>query len=263
MSTKPKYQLLAEAVRSIVKRKGAVSGLHAKDLLNEPEIKNLPFITGMNSLTMKLADAHKVGALRRVNRVEGGQRFAYLPPETANEPLPFNTPPLPYEIERERGEPLPAPTGIEALARTIGASIAAVMVGAMKAEFERQLSGVGEWAQEVVAKAGVIHKPEAPESRNRLPCVLVAGLLPAQAGMIQNEFGEVLKLRFADASASLQQLKDSARGVDAAFTFTGKISHGVEEAIQATGTPLHRVSGGMSSLRDRLTRFVVNEEYTA
>lgn len=122
-----------------------------------------------------------------------------------------------------------------------------VIVEAMKREIKAQLEAHFE-------PAGTIRKFEAaaPRTTARKPTVLVAGLLPSQAGFISQEFGEVFDLRFFDASANLQQLKDMAK-VDYAFTFTGKISHGVEEAIMAKGTPVRRCPGGMTMLREKLT----------
>lgn len=90
--------------------------------------------------------------------------------------------------------------------------------------------------------------------------VLIAGLLPQQAGMIQSEFGEVYDLSFWK-DESLRALKSRAESAEVTITFTSKIGHAAENAIKATNTEYRRCVGGMTSLRDMLTRmYVENDE---
>lgn len=98
----------------------------------------------------------------------------------------------------------------------------------------------------------------APPERKRLPVVLIVGLLPAQAGAIQNEFHDVYDLRFWK-DESISQLKDLVRGADHVLTFTSKISHTAVGAIEAAGKKAVHVAGGMTSLRDVLTTMYVEQ----
>ena len=108
-----------------------------------------------------------------------------------------------------------------------------------------------------VQDAPIINEPKVSKKR-----VLIAGLLPQQAGMIQSEFGEVFDLAFWK-DESLQALKHRAEAAQVTITFTSKIGHAAESAIKATSTEYHRCVGGMTSLRDMLTRMYVENDQTA
>lgn len=93
----------------------------------------------------------------------------------------------------------------------------------------------------------------------RRPTVLIAGLLPNQAGIIQQEFGEVFDLRFYMVDESIGRLRAMLRGVDHVFTFTSKISHAVEEVMKSEDKVIHRCSGGMTMLKQQLLDLYVKE----
>jgi hypothetical protein len=92
--------------------------------------------------------------------------------------------------------------------------------------------------------------------KKRLPTVLIVGLLPGQAGMISQEFGDVFDLRFWKDEA-MEMLKHNAKNADYLITFTSKISHSAEEMIKSLNLPIIRCSGGMSMLRTKLTDLFV------
>jgi hypothetical protein len=147
--------------------------------------------------------------------------------------------------------PEPVSLSLDGAARLLGRRIARVLMEALREEIAEQVEALSHglietWVEQAVKP--VAARTKAPAK----PTVLVAGLLPSQAGLISSEFGHLFDLRFFEASGNLQQLKAMSR-VDHAFTFTGKISHGVEEAIQAKGTPVLRCPGGMTMLRQKLT----------
>lgn len=93
-----------------------------------------------------------------------------------------------------------------------------------------------------------------PDLRPKKPTVLIAGLLPNQAGIISTEFGEVFDLRFFMTDDNLRHLKSMVSSVDHVFTFTSKVSHGVEEVMTSQGHKIHRCSGGMTMLKDQLLK---------
>ena len=99
--------------------------------------------------------------------------------------------------------------------------------------------------------ARVLQKPSLAKKK---PTVLIAGLLPNQAGIIQTEFGDVFDLRFFETNDNLRLLKDMVQHVDHVFTFTSKISHSVQEMIKSTGKPIYHCSGGITMLKDLLLK---------
>lgn len=98
--------------------------------------------------------------------------------------------------------------------------------------------------------------PEVLPKKKHQPSVLVCGLLPQQAGMMQREFGQVLDLRFwKDESPS--QLKAQAKHVDHVVLFGSKMGHWTSETVESMRDDAVVVYGGMSALRDKLTELYV------
>ena len=141
------------------------------------------------------------------------------------------------------------------LADTLAKQVAAKLKDRLMAQLATQLPALA-------APPPQIHAPIINEPRVSKPKVLIAGLLPQQAGMIQSEFGEVFDLAFWK-DESLHALKSRAESAEVTITFTSKIGHAAENAIKATNTEYHRCVGGMTSLRDMLTRMYVENDQTA
>jgi hypothetical protein len=93
----------------------------------------------------------------------------------------------------------------------------------------------------------------------RAMTVLIAGLLPNQAGIIEKEFGDVFDLRFYMVGENLKQLAAMASNAEQVFTFTSKVSHAVEEVMVGKGHKIHRCSGGMTMLKDQLLKLYMGE----
>ena len=140
------------------------------------------------------------------------------------------------------------------LADTLAQQVAAKLKDRLMAQLATQLPALA-------APPPQIHAPIINEPRASKPKVLIAGLLPQQAGMIQSEFGEVFDLAFWK-DESLQALKARAESSEVTITFTSKIGHAAENAIKTTRTEYHRCVGGMTSLRDMLTRMYVENDQT-
>jgi hypothetical protein len=87
--------------------------------------------------------------------------------------------------------------------------------------------------------------------------VLIAGLLPMQAGIIEQELGDAFDFKFFESSENLHKLRSMVDHADYLFTFTSKIPHAVEEIMKASGKPIHRCSGGLTMLKDMLTKLYV------
>jgi hypothetical protein len=157
----------------------------------------------------------------------------------------------------------PEPVGaIERMARLMGRRIARIMMEALQSEIEEQLEAMGndlieQWVEEAVKPA--IRRTHTQQLRPSKPKVLIAGLLPAQAGMIVDEFGEVFDLRFYMTDENLKKLAKMLPGVDHFITFTSKIEHQTEKTAQSLGIPIIRCSGGMTMLRQKLEELYINE----
>lgn len=85
--------------------------------------------------------------------------------------------------------------------------------------------------------------------------VLIIGLKPQQAGLIQQDFGQHLDLKFAGSDESLQHVKHLLDGRDAIIAMTGFISHSHDELAKGHAQYL-RVSGGMTRLRSKLSELI-------
>lgn len=96
---------------------------------------------------------------------------------------------------------------------------------------------------------------EKPKTDSTRPRVLVGGLLPDQANFISKEFSEVLDLRFLGSNENVQLWKSNASHADAVFIFADKISHMTIRAVESVGVKPIIVKGGMTSLRDALTKY--------
>lgn len=140
------------------------------------------------------------------------------------------------------------------LADTLAQQVAAKLKDKLMAQLATQLPALA-------APPPQIHAPIINEPRTHKKRVLIAGLLPQQAGMIQSEFGEVFDLTFWK-DESLQALKHRAEAAQVTITFTSKIGHAAESAIKTTSTEYHRCVGGMTSLRDMLTRMYAENDQT-
>lgn len=138
------------------------------------------------------------------------------------------------------------------LADTLAQQVAAKLKDKLMAQLATTLPALAAPPPQI--HAPIINEPKASKKR-----VLIAGLLPQQAGMIQSEFGEVFDLTFWK-DESLQALKHRAEAAQVTITFTSKIGHAAESAIKATSTEYRRCVGGMTSLRDMLTRMYVESD---
>lgn len=145
---------------------------------------------------------------------------------------------------------------VEDLATSLADTLAQQVAAKLK---DRLMAQLATHLPALAAPPPQIHAPIINEPRAQKRKVLIAGLLPQQAGMIQSEFGEVFDLSFWK-DESLHALKARAESAEVTITFTSKIGHAAENAIKSTSTEYHRCVGGMTSLRDMLTRMYVEND---
>jgi hypothetical protein len=202
------------------------------------------------------APRRKIVATRTLNEVREALRVPLV-----SLPLEHTFPPAPVQLPIEKPVPTSMAQPLDEVARLLGRRIARVLMEALRDEIAGQVAELSHglietWVEETVRPAAA--RVVVP-AKVRLPTVLIAGLLPTQAGYISQEFGHVFDLRFFETDGSLQKLKSMSH-VDYAFSFTSKISHAVEAAMQSKGTPVLRCPGGMTMLRQKLTELAEKEK---
>jgi hypothetical protein len=83
--------------------------------------------------------------------------------------------------------------------------------------------------------------------------VCIAGLLPQQAQIINNEFGKDMRLSFIPSNSNPKDVRGRLDHADAALIMTKFVGHWLDGVVSKTGVPVQRITGGMSRLRDSLT----------
>lgn len=124
----------------------------------------------------------------------------------------------------------------------------------LEAEFEQALKTLPE---RVLASLPAIPEPSRPAAAPKKR-VTIVGLLNGQVDMMRREFGKELDLHFVEVAKDAGRLKSLSGTSHAVLTMTGFIRHADEELIKAAGGNLIRVTGGMSTLRDKLTEIYIN-----
>ena len=91
----------------------------------------------------------------------------------------------------------------------------------------------------------------AQPKKVRLPTVVIVGLLPYQAGLIQQQFHDAFNLRFwKDESAT--QLKSLCKNADYVIALTGKMGHQSTDIVNSVRSDCITVMGGITRLKDKL-----------
>jgi hypothetical protein len=107
--------------------------------------------------------------------------------------------------------------------------------------------------EEVVAR----QTPKQEQAAARRKKVVVTCLLPQQAGLIQKEYCDCFDIEFWETNSGFDRLRQLAKHADHVFCHVNHARHSVEETVKSVGVNYTRVPGGMSQLRDALTKFYV------
>lgn len=127
------------------------------------------------------------------------------------------------------------------------------VVDKLKASIETKLREAVPQALPTLPKRDEALKP-AP-----LMKVCITHLLPQQAGMLAQEFGQAFDLRFWNDKTGdgVSTLKSLGVTCDYVLHHTDHASHATDGILKSIGARVIRVSGGMTRLRDELTRLYV------
>lgn len=149
---------------------------------------------------------------------------------------------------------------VEELARAIAKQVLSRVEAQLAVQLKHILPATTQPLKPISIEALTRQVMPVEHQGSHRPTVLIAGLLPNQAGIIQQEFGEVFDLRFYMVEENLSRLRAMLPGADHVFTFTSKISHKVEEVMNSRGKTINRCSGGMTMLKEQLLNLYVTTE---
>lgn len=150
-------------------------------------------------------------------------------------------------------------TALDALAK----GLADVIVGRVKQNIAVELNSMLPEPVPAVALPSLAEVMGRITSHTALPApksgskkVLIVGLLPQQAGMINSEFGDCFDLSFWKDDG-IDKLRALAASADVSLVHIAHTSHGTTEIAKKHSKDFRQVTGGMSSMRDELTKLFV------
>jgi hypothetical protein len=113
-----------------------------------------------------------------------------------------------------------------------------------------------------VIRRPVLHTPPAPVVQPTQPKILIVGLIPNQAGIINAEFHEAFDIRFAEAETPSKRLEAMADDCDRVIIMANFISHSVQDTLKKH-PGFERMHGGLTRVKDRLTELFIASEAAA
>jgi hypothetical protein len=96
---------------------------------------------------------------------------------------------------------------------------------------------------------------DAPVPKPQLRKIMIGGLLPEQAELIQREFSDRYKIKFVGTTENPSMWKSNAATAEATFVMAGFVSHHHTEAVNSVHGNIQLVHGGMTTLRTSLTNY--------
>lgn len=147
---------------------------------------------------------------------------------------------------------------VQSFANTLATSIVSQLKPRLEEELKRVLPAA---LPSPVTLQQPPHKPVEVIQKARLPRIGVTGLLPQQAGMIQQEFCDTFDITFwNDRNGDGQgSLKAMGSGCEVVFYHVNHSAHTTELALKSVGAKIIHVNGGMSQMRDAITKYYVEQ----
>jgi hypothetical protein len=162
---------------------------------------------------------------------------------TATPPAPETTPPA---APLNQGTFIPPQMSLDAMARQFAETVASVLceriVEALNLKLPAQINTLAEQ-----------YKSGGPKKVDRLR-VIVAGLLPQQAGLMVSEFGNEIDFAFIESQEASNSKRIDAllQSHDMAFAMTSFMSHSLDGKLKNGAKVYQRIAGGLSTLRENL-----------
>lgn len=146
---------------------------------------------------------------------------------------------------------IPPNLSLDVMARQFAEGIAAHLadriVEALNLQLPAQINAVMEQ-----------YKANGGKQKEVLPKVIIAGLLPQQAGLMVAEFGKDLDLAFIESneSSNSKRIEQLLQSHDVAYGMTSFMGHPLDGKLRSGAKLYQRVSGGLSSLRENLRAYI-------
>lgn len=190
-----------------------------------------------------------------VHRTKGAHGYEYS--------LPVVQEPVFAEVRSKPAAP-PKPKTVDDALKALAAEITRLLMPVIETHVADAVKAAAVNAVEqatahaatlVPGPAPTINAPQAEKVRK--PHVLIAGLLPVQAGTLVAEFADTFDMSFWTSDETVHKLKSMAAGADVVFLHTRHMRHATDEIVQSAGIRIVRVTGALSAMREALTRYYV------
>ena len=158
---------------------------------------------------------------------------------------------------------------LDALIDSMAEGLVAALVSKVKAKLPAALAGAAPAAHLTlpaptpapVAQNVVLPPPAAPAAYTpNKPIIGVVGLLPQQAGALQEKFGGSLDIRFWNDGDDKGRLRAIAEGSEAVFLHTRHAGHHTDQLLKTYSANLRRVTGGTSTMEVAIRAYFINKE---
>jgi len=154
---------------------------------------------------------------------------------------------------------------LDALVESMAEGLVTSLVARVKAKLPAALAGVTPAAHLTLPApapvAVVLPAPEpTPAPRAYKPAIGVVGLLPQQAGSLQEKFGGSLDIRFWNDGDDKGRLRSIAENCEAVFLHTRHSGHHTDQLLKTYSANLRRVTGGTSNMEVAIRGYFVNKE---
>jgi hypothetical protein len=116
---------------------------------------------------------------------------------------------------------------------------------------------VADLINNLVPKAPIA--PIEAKTKPRLRHILVLGLLGDQQNEIKKEFEKDFHISFWHTGENTQLLKSRAAHSECVFIHTKHMGHFAEETLKSMKSKVIRVPGGISAMKDAITKFYCEE----
>lgn len=191
--------------------------------------------------------------------LSGARRNRYWLVKKAPAPAPSHKPKR--EVKRTENV-LSSPNGsLDALVEQLASGLVDQIVPLVKAKLAQQLPTLLPKAKpmpvieyltrEEVPPAEPLPPAEPQETKSKRRKVLVVGLIPAQMGHIDREFGNTFDMEFLE-TGEYAKAKALAPHCDIVYLHVKHGSHSMQDTLRSAGANLRLVGGGMTELRTQL-----------
>jgi predicted Zn-ribbon and HTH transcriptional regulator len=149
------------------------------------------------------------------------------------------------------------------VADVLGKALAASLQRVVEEQVQKAITLASEQVASLTGQGKPVTAAATQEKTSSAPRVTVVGLLPGQVDMIRREFGQELHLSFVNSDKTeADRLRKLCQNSSHVISMCAFMSHSTESVIKTTRAHHTRISGGMSSLRERLTAIYVEATST-